>query len=349
MKTENNPEAIIAAKLLVEAAAIVAAGTTASNPTPVATPANMVAASTTTGPVTGVTFGKPNDPRVANTDENLSLPVIYQQTGFPSVAQQMLPTVDLHGPTGALFNLKKKDTKDELEMVRSEVEIYATNPIKTGITQEAYEDLWNQFGISGSRAISAMLHSIANVQENEQFAKEIEKIALTGTPVTVKLNATHAAGDQCTDVFRAVNASIAKMNLNGFRTMKAVVMVPFELAGLLMCSNILNRPNAASVGQSSALSSQSCSTTAQSGFIGHLGTADYYINPDITAKDVYVVLSDKCNPSASAVIFSPYSNIITATRDYEKGDLVYFIMNRFAFGVSPLNKGNPMVTKITVS
>lgn len=72
------------------------------------------------------------DSDIANTDENLSVDQMFQQSSLPSLGKQILSVQQIHGPTAGLFNIKKQ----------VKVEIPAEAQISTGTPTAANSTLY---------------------------------------------------------------------------------------------------------------------------------------------------------------------------------------------------------------
>lgn len=261
-------------------------------------------------------------------DENLSLPEMYHQLKTPSLAKSVLYVQRLHGPTGALFNIKKKDDEDEIEIVRSEVEVEASKPIKTQITVEAIEDIKSQFGISGVRSVAIMLRGLANDQENDKLIEWLDEVAVSTTSALTLTNASNAL-DNYNELNQFVSRAVLGMNMKGLRTYHASVILPFNMA-------------ASSLGMAGSLNKETADICQF--YVGGTGMFDYFVHPDPEATKGYIILHDLIEPTKSAGVFAPYTDDMTSATDFETGEPSYFIYNRFAIEESPLHTDeNPMI------
>lgn len=263
------------------------------------------------------------------TDENLSLPVMYQQLATPSLARSVLFDMPLHGPTGALFNMRKK--VDTVELVRSEVEVFPSNPIKTGISVEAMEDMKRQFGVDGVKSVAILLQGLANEDENDKLITFLASKAVAAD--NLDLSNSGNAYDNFIEIQQHVSDIVIQMNMKGRRTFKSAVLLPYKLAASIMASSgWLNK----------------FTSNSNEFYMGGNDLIEYYINPDITATSTFVILKDRYNGSKSAGSYSSYTNYIQESIDSETGDLNYIIYNRFALGISPLHEvTNPMIMSFT--
>lgn len=266
---------------------------------------------------------------IATSDEHIKFESLYQQVAIPSVARSIFTNAPLSGPTGAIFNIRKKEDTDAIELLRSEVEVYASAPIKTEITQEAIEDISKTFGEDGVRAIAIMMQGLASADENVKLAAFLETNAVEDTE-TFQLQGVNSK-DCFYELSKRVSKTVLQMNSNSVKTFRASVLLPYELAATVM-----------GFGKGDVLPN---TTTF---YVGGTELHDYYINPDPTATDIFVILSDKYDGSKGAGIYSPYQNFINKAIDPETGEYVYFIYNRFALAISPLHTtGDPSITKFS--
>ena len=101
-------------------------------------------------------------PNIETTDENLSLPEIYMKMRFPSVGKEIFTNAPVHGPTGAIFAIRGKASKDGYELLRSEVEVFPDMlEKKVEISKEVVEDLQSMFGLDGLKLLAAYLAGFA--------------------------------------------------------------------------------------------------------------------------------------------------------------------------------------------
>lgn len=268
---------------------------------------------------------------IADTDQNLSLPVIYQSLALPSLAEQVFATSRLDGTTGALFNIRAKSDNSGIELVRKNVEVYPSTPIKSSITQEVIKDIQTQFGIDGVKSIAILLHGLANADENVKLFDFLNTHAVHEADTFSIV--TPNANDSFYEITQKVAQSVLSMNMKVRKTFRASVILPFSLASIAMGYQ--------------KESKQLASTSTY--YVGGTEMQDYYVNPDPLADKVYVILHDKYDDSKSAAVFSPYQNEIVSAIDPESGEHVYFIHNRFALGISPLHTTDkPSIVSFTV-
>lgn len=275
----------------------------------------------------------PNDPNIATTDENLSVNAIFQQTLLPSLGRQIFPVVKMHGPTAAIFNIKKKAATNDLELLRSEVQAFGSTSIKSAITKEAIQDLVSQFGKDGKQMVGQLLRGLANEQENTATISFLDTNAVAGTTLT--LSDSLNAQTNLFEVTQKVSELVLKMNSLNLRTYEASVVLPYTVAASVMA---LGKYAGGEDTESRGL------------FITQIGSVKYFMNPVATSTTAYVVLNDSENMSKSSAVFGKYAENVVETTDPDTGENVYFIFNRFALGLSPLHvAGNEMMYKFTIA
>lgn len=267
------------------------------------------------------------DPNVATTDENLSFEHIYQETSLPSLAQYVLGTTDMHGPTAALFNLKNDN--GNIKLVRSEVQVFESTPINTKITKEAIEDLFSQYGLTAYNNISYLMNGISNANSNDKLKTFLSTTSLADNDLTL-------TGLSTLDKFYAlterINEIILKMNSKAIRTMNAFAIVPLSAASSLMSVKELYND----------------STIKDSLYIGTIGTTNYFVSP-FNDDVVYVGLKDKYDMSKCSGVYSGYTDSLVSTVDPNSGENTYHIFKRYAMTASPLHvAGNEMFYKFNI-
>jgi len=270
--------------------------------------------------IEGATGDLPNAPNIETTDQNLSLPELYQQLSIPSLAESVLFTSKLDGATGAIFNIKKNDEGDGIVLLRNDVEVYPSKPIKSEITTEAVEDIMKQFGINGVKSISEVLRGLSNDDKNTKLLEFLQLHAVKEDE-TLQLTSSNAK-DTYFELTKRIAKSVLSMNTKGVKTYRASIILPYELASIVM-------------GYTDNFAKNLPSTTTY--YVGGNELHDFYINPIATDKNIYIILNDKYTQGKSAGVFAPYQDEIKVSVDPESGQPVYFIFNRFAMGISPLH------------
>ena len=275
----------------------------------------------------------PNAPEIATTDENIiSASGMFQQAALPSLGRQIFSVVPVNGPTGAIFNVRKKGGTNDLEVIRGEVEVYPSESINTGISQEAIEDIRTRFGSKARRIIGTLLRGLANEQENTRTLEFLEAEALS-TP-NLNLSDSLSAETNVFEITQRVHELVLKANSLNQRTYDSFCVLPYiPAAGLAALNQYVGGMDKDERGL----------------FIAEIGNTKFFMNPDATSTTAYVGLLDPSNPSKSSAIFSPYIETVEEVLDPNTGELKLFIFNRFAITASPLHEvGNEMLFKFDV-
>jgi hypothetical protein len=271
-------------------------------------------------------------PNVASTDQNLSVDQLFQQTGLHSLGRSIFSVVPVSGPTAGLFNLRKKAGTTNFELVRANVEVYPSDSIATGLTQEVVQDIRNQYGKSADTIIGTLLRSLANEQENTRTLEFLEANckAEADLDLTNSLNAELVTFE----VGQRVHELILRANDVSSRTFDSFCVLPYQAAAAFAALNNY-------VG--------GMDKDVEGLFISEIGNTRFYMNPDVTSTTAYVGLRDRRNMSKSSAVFSPYAETVVEAQDPNTGNMQYFIFNRFAITASPLHvTNNEMLFKFDI-
>ena len=271
------------------------------------------------------------DINIAQTDANLSMDNIFQQTNIQSLARQVCSTAVLTGPSGAIFNIVKNNGTD-FKLVRKEVSCFPSEIVKTSVTREAVQDLKSQFGKDAENIVGTLFRGISNELENEKLlellnteSKDYGDLQLSDS-MNAELNLFETT--------QRVHEIVLKMNQKYQRTFDAFAIIPATALGGIMG---LSQYAGAIKKEERGL------------FITQIGSTKFYLNPDVADLNAYVGLKDSENMSKSSLVFSPYQNQILDAIDSDSGDINYFLVNRFAITSSPLHEtDNEMLYKFKV-
>ena len=289
-------------------------------------------------------FGNPDptgasDPNIQGTDENMSINDMFQQTRLPSLPRQIAAFVNIKGSTGGLFALRNK--KDEngndlpvLEVLRQNVAVYDSVPIKTGITQEMVQDLYQMYGKDAYVQICTMLRANANDRENAKCLEFLRNNCVDrgvldlDNPKNSELNYFN--------ISEKVNQCILEANSKYIRTFESWVVMPFKYHASVMGLTEY-------IGGDNQGKHYSLNTT-------RVGLTRYYINPDPKDDNIYVGLKDSRTKSRCSFYFAEYTCTIQSALDPNNGQPTYFIFNRFGIEKNPLhNESEPMLFKFKVT
>ena len=271
------------------------------------------------------------DINIAQTDANLSMDNVFQQTNIQSLARQVCSTAVLTGPSGAIFNIVKNNGTD-FKLVRKEVSCFPSEIVKTSVTREAVQDLKSQFGKDAENIVGTLFRGISNELENEKLlellnteSKDYGDLQLSDS-MNAELNLFETT--------QRVHEIVLKMNQKYQRTFDAFAIIPATALGGIMG---LSQYAGAIKKEERGL------------FITQIGSTKFYLNPDVADLNAYVGLKDSENMSKSSLVFSPYQNQILDAIDSDSGDIHYFLVNRFAITSSPLHEtDNEMLYKFKV-
>lgn len=272
-------------------------------------------------------------PEIASTDSNLSVDDMFQQTSLQSLGRLIFSVVPTRGPTSGIFNIRKKPGTNNFELLRKNVEVYPSESIKTGLTNEVIQDIKSQYGSNANQVIGTLLRGLANEQEN------VKTMAFLNAECKAEsdLNLTNSLNAEMNtfEIGQKVHELILKANTQNNRTFDSFCVLPYTFAAGFAALNVY-------VGGMDR---------DESGlFISEIGNTKFYMNPDPTSTTAYVGLKDAVNPSRSSAIFSPYVENVIEAIDPDTGNPVYFIYNRFAIASSPLHvTGNEMLFKFNIA
>ena len=273
-------------------------------------------------------------PEIATTDENLSLDAIFHQSSLPSLGRQIFPTLKLHGPTGAIFNIRKKALSTDFELVRSEVIVNPSLAIHTGITQEAIQDIRSQYGEDSQLIIGKLLRGLANDAENTDTLAFLTAQSVASTNIVL----TDAGNAETTlfEVSKKVQELVLEANSKTRRTYEAYAVVPYKvLAGIMSLKQYVGGDD----------------VTERGLFIAQIGTTRYYANPDPLSVTAFVGLSDMVDVGKSGAVFSPYTSSVVESTNPLDGSVTYHLYNRYAITASPLHDAvnDPMMFKFNIA
>ncbi len=271
---------------------------------------------------------------IAVTDENLAVDIMFQEARLPSLGRQIFSVLPLHGPTGAIFNLLKKDSEDDFKLLRSNVEVFPSEAIHTGMTQESIQDVLAMYGKDGRKIVGRLLRGLANDQENVRTQTFLE--AESEDITDLNLSESKNAEINLFEITQRVHELVLKANSKNIRTYEAFCVIPYVPAGGL-------------VALSQYASGGEIDPDSRGLFLTKIGLTKFYLNPWGTNM-CYVGLKDVVNPSKSSAVFSPYQSHISEAIHQETGESGFHIFNRFALTASPLHRtNNEMMFKFLIN
>jgi hypothetical protein len=270
------------------------------------------------------------DRNIANVDQNLNINEIFVQTQYPSLARQISVVSEIHGAIGGVFNIREKNSTNEVELVRRNFELFPVVPIASGITREAVQDMESIYGGEAKRYLCTILKSMSNNQENQRlltFLKEkcVDRGSIT---CTEPLNAEMIFFNMTLKVHQC----ILEANSKHIRTFASWAIVPYRyLAGLASLGEYAN-------GELTDADFDS--------YVLKTGLTHWYINPDPSDNNVYVGLIDRKFPARSSLFFGEMACDLRERVNPQTGNFLYEIWNRFGITSNPLHENNdPMLFK----
>lgn len=262
---------------------------------------------------------------IASTDypvKKLTIQQIYKQLSIPSLGREIFPVYKQNGPLAGIFALQKDNNK--IKLLRNDSQVYDSDPINTGISAEAAQDIQSHFGEGADSIIAHLLRGLANEQENTKTSEFLDTNANVVDPITLsdKKNSRIIVEE----ITQAVVESVAEMNSPNYITYKASVVIPMKYAGSFMIRGFALKEG-------------------HTFYMGTIGHNKFYIDPNpLNTDTVYVILKDE---DRSGGFFSEYTDdIITAVDNM--GDESMFIFNRFAITTNPKHDIKPMIHSFKV-
>lgn len=274
-------------------------------------------------------------PNIETTDEVLSLPEIYMKVRYPSIGKLIFTNAPVHGPTGAIFAIRGKATKDGFELLRNDVEVFPDMLEKScEISQEAVEDLQSMFGLDGLKLLAAYLAGFAKEEENGKVLTFLENNCVSRPALT--LTDPQNPETVWKEISYKAHQLILEANMTGKMTYGAFIVLPYKYAASIM-SDFADLHN-------------SREANLDDVFVGNSGNLEFYVNPDPTATKAYLGLKHPLNTGKSCATFSEYFNEIRQAIDPKTGRIKYFIYSKFALTVNPLHTQNtPLMFKFEIN
>lgn len=274
-------------------------------------------------------------PNIETTDENLSLPEIYMKMRFPSVGKEIFTNAPVHGPTGAIFAIRGKASKDGYELLRSEVEVFPDMlEKKVEISKEVVEDLQSMFGLDGLKLLAAYLAGFAKEEENDKTLAFLEANCVSRPNLT--LSEPQNPETTWKEISYKAHQLVLEANMTGKMTYNAFVLLPYKYAASIMADFAdLHNSSFANIDKA---------------FVGNSGNLKFFINPNPEADTAYVGLTHLFDTGKSCATFSEYFNEIREALDPKSGRIKYFIYSKFALTKNPLHTTTtPLMFKFKIN
>lgn len=259
----------------------------------------------------------------------------FQQLPTDSLVRNIASVVPMKMSTGSIIALRKQAGGNSFETVQSTLTVNnlaGANPVQSGLSTEALQDLTNQYGESGYEIAANLLKGLMDKEEDASLLAFLNTNALS-TPALALSQPTNAE----TNVFeitQRVQELVTKMNTPDFRTYKAFAILPYKQAGAIAALSKYVKGDDES---EDAL------------LVTQIGETKYYVNPDPTATTAYVGLADG-KTGASSLIMGDYQRDILMSSFAEAFQPNIGIINRYALAVNPLSvAGQEMLVSFTIS
>jgi hypothetical protein len=272
---------------------------------------------------------------IADTDEILAN--IKVDAGIKSLAYEIADVQPLHGPTGAVFGINKKDGTNDFQLLRTDATVEALSPanISTGVSVEVIQDLKSQFGKDALKVMNSILTGVANEDENTKLLAWLDTNADDESGANdISIANKGNAEEILFAVIQKVGELVVKMNSKNFRTFDSWCVLPQTYAG-----TILNMSEYIDVTKDNE----------NELFVGKIGKTKFFLNPDSTATAAYVGLKSKTS-GKSSIIFSPYQKQFVKAIDPKSANVNLFLINRFAITLNALSvTDDEMIKKFEIS
>lgn len=260
---------------------------------------------------------------IANVENITAITNLYIRTFTPSLANGIFEVRTQKGPVSQLINLEEKT--GGFKIIRKDAEVFETDPINTGITEEAIEDIIRQYGYSGVEIVVQLLKGLSSKKRNERAVTFLSTKS-TMSPALTLTESTNSLVN-LREITQKVHELVLKINENGYITYNHVAVIPQKWAAAFLAMARDSKDNFDL-------------------FAGKVNTGEYYINPDKDDSNVYVGLK---KGAFSSGFLGEYTDDIVKATDPDTGEQKYFIYNRYSITESPLHANNPMWYKFAIT
>lgn len=271
---------------------------------------------------------------IASVDNKIPLEKTFQQINLPSLGRYIFPVVNMAGPKAGVFNLKTDDTA--LKLVRRDLEVYASEPIQTEITQEAIQDMESMYGNTGAATqyIAKMFKGLANDQENKKTLEFLKANCKATDDLSLK-NAESPETNMFFLIDKIAKCTL-KINEKYARSFTTWAVLPQRALGCIMAIFAYQR----------GMGTEQLSKL----YVTDTGSTKFYMNPDSDDENVYVGIKSEEDPSRSSAFFGSYKSELKWALNNDTGSKVFWIYNRFGICASPLHTDTePMMMKFKVT
>jgi len=242
-----------------------------------------------------------------------------------SIAKRVSDVQVLKGPVGIISGAEWDKTTSKLTIAKSDVEA-ATTKIRTEFTKESLQDLQGIYNESFYDVLAHYLVDELTYKIDEKFLTMVKDRA------TTKDTLVFAGADFNTSLWAVgqsiaitVNKGLCDLPISDNRSAQGWAVVSSNVASLL--AGTLNDAN------NDGLDDESPS------YLGRIAGVDYFIDYTHPNNGLdSVVFGIKGNGfSKGSTIYSPYNQTWIETVDSDTGEGVFFLMDRTAMAINPLD------------
>lgn len=271
---------------------------------------------------------------IASVDNKTPVEKTFQQINLPSLGRYIFPVVNMAGPKAGVFNLR--DDGSKLSLVRRDLEVFDSEPIRTEITQEAIQDMESMYGGSGAATqyVAKMFKGLANDQENKKTLEFLR----SSCKATDDLSLKNTENPE-TNMFYIIN-----------RIAKCTLMINEKYARSFTTWAVLPQNALSNVMAIFAYQRGVGTEQLSKLYATDTGSTKFYMNPESDDTNVYVGIKSEEDPSRSSAFFGSYKSELKWTLHGDTGSKVFWIYNRFGICASPLHtEAEPMMIKFKVT
>lgn len=237
-----------------------------------------------------------------------------------SMAQRVSDVQILTAPVGVITGANWDKTNSKLNLKTSNIEVI-TEKIKTEFTHEGLTDLENIYKEDFVNILSYYLVDQLIYKLDERFLTMVKDRATKQKPIIIKKE--DSLWDMGRTISIAVNKGLSDLPISDNRSSKGWAIVNSDIASLLSVNNNIESDN----------------YDSSSSYIGNMAGVDYYIDyTHENTKENSIIFGIKGNGiSKGSTIFSPYTNDWIQVVNPDDGENVYFLLNRTAMTINPLD------------
>lgn len=272
---------------------------------------------------------------IAQTD--IILGDLIKENYHMSLSYHVAEVVPMTTPSGSIYISHRNAETRDFKVTRKDIHT-KVNTIKTGFTQEVFQDMQKMFNKSVKTSAGKVLAGISAREENEQLLKTLNLESTVQD--TLLITDSASLESVILQLSKRVSEMVIKMNRDTYKTLDSFCILDQKWAAAILGSfNYMTEGNEKSL------------------FVGRVGRTDYYINPfpntssefdesfdysyEIEDTPIpnycYVGLIDKI-PGRSSLCFAPYNYEKQYIVDPDTGDTILIIRNRYGLITNPQHK-----------